>query len=87
MMDPHIGEIMDFAGTYAPEGWELCSGQLLQVHQNPALYSILGNRFGGDGVTTFGLPDLRPTVNGVKTWQQNQLLKCIAVQGIYPVRP
>ncbi|MCB0840787.1 MAG: phage tail protein [Bacteroidetes bacterium] len=58
-MDPLIGEIRMFAGTFAPQGWALCEGQLLSVSQNEALFSILGTIYGGDGRTTFGLPDLR----------------------------
>lgn len=58
-MDPYIGEIRIFAGTFAPKGWALCNGQLLPVVQHSALYSILGNKYGGDGRTTFALPDLQ----------------------------
>ncbi|KQC34650.1 hypothetical protein AAU57_13060 [Nonlabens sp. YIK11] len=54
-----IGEIKMFAGNFAPRGWALCNGQLLPINQNSALFSILGTQFGGDGRTTFGLPDLR----------------------------
>ena len=58
-MDPYIGEIRVFAGTYAPTGWAFCNGQLLQVYENQALFSVIGNQYGGDGETTFALPDLR----------------------------
>src|SRR5690242_14038853 len=58
-MDPFIGEIRPFAGNYAPTGWALCNGQLLSIAQNPALFSLLGTYFGGDGRTTFGLPNLQ----------------------------
>ena len=57
-----IGEIRMFAGTFAPRGWALCDGQLLAISQNDALFSILGTTYGGDGRTTFGLPDLRGRV-------------------------
>ena len=57
--EPMIGEITIFAGQYAPEGWAFCDGQLLFVSQNQALFSILGNTYGGDGRKTFALPDLR----------------------------
>lgn len=60
--EPFIGEIRIFAGNYAPRGWALCNGQLLPINQNAALYSILGVTYGGDGRTTFGLPDLRGRV-------------------------
>lgn len=58
-MDPFIGEITMFAGNFAPRGWAFCSGQLLPIAQNTALFSILGTTYGGDGRTTFALPDLR----------------------------
>jgi len=59
MADPFVGEIRMFAGNFAPRGWALCDGQLLSVSQNDALFSLLGTVYGGDGRTTFGLPDLR----------------------------
>ena len=58
-MDPFVGEIRMFAGNYAPVGWSFCFGQLLNIADNQALYALIGNRFGGDGITNFGLPDLR----------------------------
>lgn len=58
MSDPFIGEIRAFAFNYAPLGWATCDGQILNIAQNTALYSILGTYFGGDGRTTFGLPNL-----------------------------
>ena len=59
-MEPFfIGQIMAFGGNFAPRGWALCDGQLLPIAQNTALFSILGTIYGGDGRTTFGLPDLR----------------------------
>lgn len=57
--DPYVGEIMMFAGNFAPKGWAFCNGQLLPIAQNIALYSLLGTTYGGNGVTTFALPDLR----------------------------
>ena len=57
--EPFIGEIRLFAGNFAPRGWALAEGQLLPVSQNDALFSILGTAYGGDGETTFALPDLR----------------------------
>lgn len=59
MSDPFIGEVKLFGGNFAPRGWALCDGQLLAIAQNTALFSILGTTYGGDGRTTFGLPDLR----------------------------
>ena len=58
-MTPFIGEIRLFGGNFAPEGWALCQGQTLAIAQNQALYSLIGTTYGGDGVSTFKLPDLR----------------------------
>lgn len=58
-LDPFLGEISLFAGNFAPRGWALAHGQLMPISQYSALFSILGTTFGGDGRTTFGLPDLR----------------------------
>lgn len=58
-MDPYIGEIRAVAFPFAPRGWALCQGQTLPIAQNAALYSLLGTTYGGDGRTTFNLPDLR----------------------------
>lgn len=59
MSEPFVGEIRMFAGNFAPRGWAFCDGQLLAVSQNDALFSLYGTIYGGDGRTTFGLPDLR----------------------------
>jgi microcystin-dependent protein len=57
--EPFIGEIRMFGGTFAPRGWALCDGQLLSISTYTSLFSILGTTYGGDGRTTFALPDLR----------------------------
>ena len=57
-----IGEIRMFAGNFAPKGWAFCQGQLLPIAQNTALFSLLGTTYGGNGTTTFALPDLRGRV-------------------------
>jgi microcystin-dependent protein len=62
MADPFIGEIRMFASVFAPKGWEFCNGQLLPINQYTALFSLLGTYYGGDGKTTFALPDLRSRV-------------------------
>ncbi len=65
-MEGTIAEVRIFAGNFAPKGWVLCQGQLLNINSNQAVYSIVGTLYGGDGRTTFGLPDLRSrTVVGV----------------------
>lgn len=61
-MDPFVGEIRMFGGNFAPRGWAVCDGQLLAIAQNTALFSLLGTTYGGNGQTTFGLPDLRGRV-------------------------
>ncbi len=82
-MDAYIGTVLLLA--YAPgfnlQDWSLCDGRLLQITQYQALFSLLGNRFGGDARTTFALPKLAPVQSG------NQPLNYyIALQGIYPQR-
>ena len=62
MSEPFIGQIMMFAGNFAPRDWAFCDGQLLSIAQNTALFSILGTTYGGNGQTTFALPDLRGRV-------------------------
>lgn len=61
-MDEFIGVVKLFAGNYAPQGWRFCDGSLLPIQQNAVLYSIIGNCYGGDGVTNFALPDFRGRV-------------------------
>jgi microcystin-dependent protein len=72
MDEPFLGTVVLFAGNFAPRGWAFCQGQLLPIAQNTALFSLLGTTFGGDGQTTFALPDLRGCVP-VGTGQGNGL--------------
>nr|WP_315198414.1 tail fiber protein [uncultured Aquabacterium sp.] len=58
MSDPFVGEVRMFAGNFAPTGWAFCNGQLLPLSQNTALFAILGTAYGGDGRSTFALPNL-----------------------------
>lgn len=62
MGTPFIGEIRMFAGNFAPAGWAFCDGQLLAISQDDALFALIGTTYGGDGQTTFALPDLRGRV-------------------------
>jgi len=62
MSEPFLAQISMFAGNFAPRGWAFCNGQLLPISQNTALFSLLGTTYGGDGRTTFALPDLRGRV-------------------------
>jgi microcystin-dependent protein len=57
--NPFIGQLMAFAGNFAPRGWAMCNGQLLPISQNTALFSILGTTYGGNGTSNFALPDLQ----------------------------
>ena len=59
MSEPFLGEIKMFAGNFAPRGYAFCSGQLIPIAQNTALFSLLGTQYGGNGQTTFALPDLQ----------------------------
>lgn len=79
-MDPFIGQLMCVGFNYAPVGWAQCNGQLMSIAQNTALFSLLGTMYGGDGVTTFGLPDLRGRVPvsfgqgpGLQNYTQGQM--------------
>jgi microcystin-dependent protein len=59
---PYVGEIRMFGGNFAPAGWMFCEGQLLPISENPTLFNLVGTSFGGDGQSTFALPDLRGRV-------------------------
>lgn len=58
-VDPYLANVTIFAGNFAPRGWMFCQGQLLSIASNDALFALIGTTYGGDGVTTFALPDLR----------------------------
>lgn len=59
MAQPYVGEVRIFAGNFAPAGWMFCEGQLLPISENETLFQLIGTTYGGDGQSTFGLPDLR----------------------------
>src|SRR4030088_755108 len=59
MGEPFVGEISMFAGTFAPAGWAMCQGQLMAIAQNDTLFNLIGTTYGGDGQTTFGIPDVQ----------------------------
>ena len=59
MAQPYVGEIRMFAGNFAPAGWLFCEGQLLPISENETLFQLIGTTYGGDGESTFGLPDLQ----------------------------
>lgn len=62
MSTPYVGEIRIFAGNFAPVGWNFCDGSLIAISQNETLFNLIGTTYGGDGQTTFALPDLRSRV-------------------------
>ena len=62
MAQPYVGEIRMFAGNFAPAGWMSCSGQLLPISENETLFQLIGTTYGGDGQSTFALPDLQSRV-------------------------
>jgi microcystin-dependent protein len=84
MAEPFLGEIRMFGGDFAPRGWARCHGQLLPISDHAPLFSLIGTTYGGDGVETFALPDLRedaaPAVPLPITF-------IIALAGVYPSRP
>ena len=84
--EPYLGDVIRFAGNFAPRGWEFCEGQLLPITNNTALFSILGTTYGGDGRTNFALPNLKD--EGIIKSNQNGYFGqyIIATQGIFPER-
>lgn len=77
-MEPLLGQINAFPYTYEPTNWALCDGRVLQISTNQALYSLIGNTFGGSS-TTFNLPDLRPAAMG-----RGGVRYFICTGGLYP---
>ena len=82
-METFIGTILLFAGSYAPRDWAFCDGGTLQISQNCALYSTIGNKYGGDGRTTFALPAL-PPVKDTDGYGESKYIICL--NGYYPTR-
>ena len=78
-MNPFVGQILMVAFNFAPQGWALCNGQILPINQNQALFSLLGTMYGGNGTTTFALPNLQGRVpvhvgsNGSANYVQGQM--------------
>ncbi|QRK11730.1 tail fiber protein [Archangium violaceum] len=85
MSNPLIGEIRMFAGRFEPRGWALCDGRLLSISRHSALFSVLGTTYGGDGMTTFALPDLRERVPS-PSGSGATLHYIIALEGAFPAR-
>ena len=101
-MDEIIGVVKTTAANWVPYGYLPCIGQMLQISQYQALYTVIGNIYGGDGVKTFALPDLRPTevvktneldangnpktVTQKRYWKNGEFISMMAVMGEYPMR-
>lgn len=81
-MQPFVGQITLFGGDFAPRGWALCDGQLLSISANQALFAILGTTYGGDGRSTFAVPDLRDSGHA----ETSGVHYIIAVDGEFPRR-
>jgi len=81
-MEPYLGQVLALPYNFAPVGWAQCNGQLMQISQNTALFSLLGTTYGGDGVTTFALPNL----SGIPAGTGITVSYYIATQGVYPSR-
>jgi microcystin-dependent protein len=84
MAEPFLGEIRMFGGDFAPRGWARCHGQLLPISDHAPLYSLIGTTYGGDGVETFALPDLREDAAPAAPLP---ITFIIALAGVYPSRP
>lgn len=86
--DGYLADVFAFAGTYCPRNSLPADGRLLQISQNTALFSLLGIQYGGDGRTTFALPDLRGALAARTTeGKLTEVRYCIVTQGIFPSRP
>src|SRR3954447_2797584 len=82
--EPFLGEIRMFGGDFAPRGWARCHGQLLPIADHAPLFSLIGTTYGGDGVETFALPDLREDAAPAAPLP---ITFIIALAGVYPSRP
>jgi len=78
---PYVGEIRMFAGNFAPAGWEFCNGGLLPISENETLFQLIGTTYGGDGETTFALPNAVGPASG-----GTALAICISLFGSYPMQ-
>ena len=93
-MEEYMGTILQFAFNFAPEYWSVCHGQIIAINSNQALFALLGTTYGGNGVTTFALPDLRKKDASGNYYIQGEIMpdgtpyieSYICVQGIFPPR-
>ena len=85
MAQPYVGEIRIFAGSFAPAGWMFCDGQLLPISENETLFNLIGTTYGGDGQSTFALPDLQsrvPIHKGTNAGQTFTLAEAAGVESV-----
>lgn len=93
-MDEYIGTILQFGFNFPPKGWMTCHGQIMAINTNQALFALLGTTYGGNGVTTFALPDLRKKDKNGNYYQFGQIMEdgtpyidsSICIQGLFPPR-
>jgi len=93
-MDEILGSILQFGFNYPTDGWVVCHGQVMAIYPNEELFSLLGNAFGGDGKTTFALPNLRRRKSDGSYYSQGEQLpdgtpyieSYICIKGVYPSR-
>lgn len=93
-MDEFLAAVKQFGFPWPPKGWALCHGQLMPISQNQALFALLGTYFGGDGRTTFALPDLRKKDANGNYYQHAQIMEnglpylesSICISGLFPSR-
>jgi microcystin-dependent protein len=81
-IDPFVGQVMFTAANFCPRGWAALDGAVLPIAQNTALFSLLGNNYGGNGTTTFQLPLIVP----FRTGNGYTLMGCISLNGVFPAR-
>ena len=92
MVEPFISVITLWAGVYAPKGWMFCEGQILPINRYQALFSLIGDYYGGDGRSTFQLPDLREKdgdgapISMAYNVKEGKVAHIICIEGLYPQR-
>lgn len=86
-MEEYLGDIKLFAGTFCPKGYKFCEGQTISISENQALFSVLGSQYGGDGKTTFNLPNLSSQLMSKSGNTFVYMKYIICTEGLYPARP
>jgi len=84
---PYLGQVMAVPFSFCPKGWLETRGQLLPIAQYQALFALYGTTYGGDGISTFGLPSpVQPVTEGFRQKDTSYFIQCVAMQGIFPSR-